>query len=237
MTPPIGVIVMAYGTPATPDDVEPYYTHIRRGRPPTPEQLADLKRRYDALGGVSPLAERTEAQRAAIARALDERRPGEHVVVLGQKHAPPFIEDAVAKLASDGVGRTIGLVLAPHYSAFSVGQYHERAGQAAAAHGLTHTGIDHWHLEPAYLDFLTDAVEQGRKGLPERHQVVFTAHSLPERVLAGDPYVDELRQSASAVAARVGLDGEEGGMDAVGVAERRRHSGTVAGSRHSRCHP
>src|SRR6476661_5848698 len=91
----VGVIVMAYGTPATPDDVEPYYTHIRRGRPPTPEQLADLQRRYNALGGVSPLAERTEAQRAAIARALDQRRPGQYVVALGQKHAPPFIEDAV----------------------------------------------------------------------------------------------------------------------------------------------
>ena len=72
----LGVVVMAYGTPASPDDVEAYYTHIRRGRPPTPEQLADLVRRYDAIGGTSPLAERTEAQRAGLAAALDERAPG-----------------------------------------------------------------------------------------------------------------------------------------------------------------
>src|SRR3954470_5576770 len=97
---PTGVLLMAYGTPATADDVEAYYTHIRRGRPPTPEQLADLRRRYDAIGGVSPLARRTEEQRAALAAALDEIQPGHHRVVLGQKHAAPFIEDAVADLAA-----------------------------------------------------------------------------------------------------------------------------------------
>ena len=88
---PIGVIVMAYGTPRTPEDIEPYYTHIRRGRPPEPAQLAELTARYDALGGVSPLAERTEAQRVAIERALEARAPGRFRVVLGQKHAAPFI--------------------------------------------------------------------------------------------------------------------------------------------------
>ena len=97
---PLGLVVMAYGTPRTPGEIEPYYTHIRRGRPPTPEQLADLAARYDAIGGISPLAERTEAQRAALERALDERMPGRWMVVLGQKHAAPFIEDAVAELAA-----------------------------------------------------------------------------------------------------------------------------------------
>ncbi len=201
----VGVIVMAYGSPATPADVEPYYTHIRRGRPPTAEQLADLQRRYDALGGVSPLAARTEAQRAAIERALEDRRPGRYRVVLGQKHAAPFIEDAVTALADEGIVSSIGLVLAPHYSAFSVGQYQERATAAGNVCGLSHIGIDHWHLEPAYLEFLTAAVQDARRSMPERHKVVFTAHSLPERVLAGDPYPDELRQSAAEVAARLGL--------------------------------
>ena len=159
------MIVMAYGTPRTPDDVEPYYTHIRRGRPPTSELLADLRRRYDALGGVSPLAERTEAQRSAIERRLDELSPGRYRVVLGQKHAAPFIEDAVAGLADVGVSRTIGLVLAPHYSAFSVGQYHERARSAGERCGIGHVGIDRWHMEPAYLDFLTGAVREARATL------------------------------------------------------------------------
>ena len=200
-----GLVVMAYGTPRTPADVEPYYTHIRRGRPPEPEQLADLVARYDAIGGISPLAERTEAQRAALAAALAERSAEAFTVVLGQKHAAPFIEDAVASLADAGIDRVVGLVLAPHFAAASVGQYHQRAGEVAAERGITYAGIDSWHLEPAYLDFLATAVADARATLPAAHKVLFTAHSLPERALVGDPYPDQLRDSAAAVAERVGL--------------------------------
>lgn len=202
---PAGLVVMAYGTPRTPADVEPYYTHIRRGRPPEPEQLADLVARYDAIGGISPLAERTEAQRLALAAALAERSDDPFTVVLGQKHAAPFIEDAVAELADAGIDRVVGLVLAPHYSAFSVGQYHERAREVAEQRGVAYAGIDSWHLEPTYLDFLATAVADARTTLPEDHKVLFTAHSLPERVLVDDPYPDQLRESAAAVAERVGL--------------------------------
>ena len=200
-----GLVVMAYGTPRSPDDVESYYTDIRRGRPPTPEQLADLQRRYDAIGGISPLAERTEAQRAALAAALEVRAPGEFEVVLGQKHAAPFVEDAVRSLADRGIDRAVGLVLAPHYSAFSVGQYHARAAAAGAEAGVEMLPIDSWHLEPAYLDFLTDALSEIRATLPAGHKVLFTAHSLPERVLVDDPYPEQLRESAAAVAERVGM--------------------------------
>jgi len=203
---PIGVLVMAYGTPASVEDIEPYYTHIRRGRPAPPELLAELVDRYAAIGGISPLAARTEAQRAAIESALEALAPGRYRVVLGQKHAAPFIEDAVAELAADGITTTVGLVLAPHYSGFSVGQYQSRAAEAGAAAGITHHAIDSWHLDPAYLDFLTDAVAEADATLPERRKVVFTAHSLPERVLADDPYPDQLRSSAEAVAGRLGLD-------------------------------
>lgn len=202
---PVGVVVMAYGTPATPDDVEAYYTHIRRGRPPTPEQLADLTRRYDALGGVSPLAQRTESQRAAIEAALEARAPGGYRVVLGQKHAAPFIEDAVTTLAAGGIARAVGLVLAPHFSGFSVGEYQRRLAEAAREHGMSATGIESWHLEPAYLDFLAAALRHTLDGLPPETKVLFTAHSLPERVLVDDPYPDQLRASAEAIAARVGL--------------------------------
>jgi protoporphyrin/coproporphyrin ferrochelatase len=201
-----GVVVMAYGTPRTPADVETYYTDIRRGRPPTPEQLADLIRRYHAIGGISPLAERTEAQRAALAEALDERRPGDFTVVLGQKHAAPFIEDAVRDLAAQGITRAVGLVLGPHYSAASVGQYQARGAATGLEVGVEWAAIDSWHLEPAYLDFLAASLAQARTGMPEHHQVLFTAHSLPERSLVDDPYPDQLRQSAQAVAQRVGLD-------------------------------
>ncbi len=203
---PVGVLVMAYGTPASVEDIEPYYTHIRRGRPAPPELLAELVDRYAAIGGISPLAARTEAQRAAIESALEALEPGRYRVVLGQKHAAPFIEDAVADLAADGITTTVGLVLAPHYSGFSVGQYQSRAAEAGAAAGITHHAIDSWHLDPAYVDFLTDAVAEADASLPERRKVVFTAHSLPERVLADDPYPDQLRASAEVVAGRLGLD-------------------------------
>ncbi len=203
---PVGVLVMAYGTPASVEDIETYYTHIRRGRPAPPELLAELVDRYAAIGGISPLAARTEAQRAAIESALEALEPGRYRVVLGQKHAAPFIEDAVADLAADGFTTTVGLVLAPHYSGFSVGQYQSRAAEAGAAAGITHHAIDSWHLDPAYVDFLTDAVAEADASLPERRKVVFTAHSLPERVLADDPYPDQLRASAEVVAGRLGLD-------------------------------
>ena len=119
MSGPTGVLVMAYGTPASPDDLVAYYTDIRRGRPPTPVQVAELRSRYEAIGGISPMLERTRAQVAALQGALG----GDYRVVLGQKHAAPFIEDGRADLEAMGVDRIIGLVLAPHYSAMSVGQY------------------------------------------------------------------------------------------------------------------
>lgn len=202
----VGVVVMAYGTPASPDDVEAYYTHIRRGRPPTPELLAELKGRYDAIGGISPLAARTQAQLDAVAAALDAAEPDRFTVTLGQKHAAPFIEDGVAALIASGVDLVVGLVLAPHYSGFSVGQYHERAATTAAEAGVGFRGVDSWHLEPAFVDFQAATVRERLAGLPDRTKVVFTAHSLPERVLAGDPYPDQLAASAEAVAERVGLD-------------------------------
>ena len=201
-----GVVLMAYGTPRSPEEIEPYYTDIRRGRPPTPEQLADLVRRYEAIGGVSPLSERTEAQRAGIQSALDARQPGRFAVVLGLKHARPTIEAGVAALAGEGLAEAVALVLAPHYSALSVGQYLTRAEAAAASRGMRVLGVRSWHLEPAYLDFLAAAVRTELAALPTDTTVLFTAHSLPERILAtGDPYPAELQATAEALAGRVGL--------------------------------
>ncbi|MGI8809350.1 MAG: ferrochelatase [Acidimicrobiales bacterium] len=195
---------MAYGTPATPDDVEAYYTHVRRGRPPTEEQLADLRRRYDAIGGTSPLLERTQEQAAGIQAALGEG----FRVELGMKHAPPFIEDGVAVLVEAGISRIVGLVLAPHYSALSVGEYAKRADAAAAEAGVSLTMVSSWHLAPGYVDLLAGFVrdEQQRLGT-EPVEVVFTAHSLPTRILAmGDPYPDQLAETAKEVAAQAGVD-------------------------------
>jgi ferrochelatase len=200
------VLLMAYGSPRDRADVEPYYTDIRRGRPPTPEQLADLIRRYDAIGGLSPLGARTEAQRAGLQRALETIAPDRFEVVLGLKHAAPSIETAVDELAARGITQVVALVLAPHYSALSVGQYLDRARAAATPHGIDLRGIESWHLEPAYLDFLGTAVRERLVSMPASTKVLFTAHSLPARVTAmGDPYPDQLRATAEAVAAQAGL--------------------------------
>jgi len=208
--PTVGVVVMAYGTPGGPDQVEAYYTHIRRGRPPTDEQLANLRARYDALGGTSTLAARTAAQVAVLDAALADRAPGRFAVTLGQKHASPFVEDGVATLAGAGVGHVVGVVLAPHYSRASVGEYQARAGEAAAAAGLGFTAVDRWHDLAAHRAFLAEAVRAALADLPPATEVVFTAHSLPERVLADDPYADELAESARAVAEAVGLPPADG---------------------------
>lgn len=201
----VGVVVMAYGTPASPADVEAYYTHIRRGRPPTPEQLAELQARYDALGGTSPLAARTAAQVDAIAAALEATHPGRFTVTLGQKHAAPFVEDGVAALGARGVERVVGVVLAPHYSGFSVGQYHARAAAAAAEAGLDFAGVDRWFDLDAFVAHQAASLRDRLAALPRRTHVVFTAHSLPERVLADDPYPDQLAAGAGAIAAAAGL--------------------------------
>ncbi len=202
----IGVVLMAYGTPRTPDEILPYYTDIRRGRPPTDEQLADLSRRYAAIGGTSPLAARTEAQRAALQTALDAACPDRYCVVLGLKHAAPKIEAAVDALAADGFQRVVGLVLAPHYSAFSVGEYLSRLRGAAEVHGIAATGVDSWSTEPAFVEFVAADLARRLAAMPAHTKVLFTAHSLPQRILAaGDPYPDELAATAQAVARRVGL--------------------------------
>jgi ferrochelatase len=207
MTQKTAVLLMAYGTPRTPAEIEPYYTDIRRGRAPTPEQLADLVARYDAIGGISPLAARTEAQRDALQKALNEIAPDTYEVVLGLKHAAPMIEAAVNELAVRGFQHIIGLVLAPHYSSFSIGQYMGRARAAAEPHGITVTAIDSWATEPAFVEFLAADLRSRLSAMPANTKVLFTAHSLPQRIIdAGDPYPDELRSTAEAVAIAAGLD-------------------------------
>jgi ferrochelatase len=202
----IGVVLMAYGSPATHEAILPYYTDIRRGRPPTDEQLAELTRRYDAIGGLSPLAARSEAQRRAIQAALDAAEPGRFDVVLGTKHADPSIEAAFEAVAERGPATVVGLVLAPHYSAFSVGQYLARLAAVGAQRGIATTGIESWAVEPAFVEFLTRDLRRRLALMPPTTRVVFTAHSLPARILdSGDRYPAELRATAEAVAGELGL--------------------------------
>ena len=202
----IGVLLMAYGTPRSQEEILPYYTDIRRGRAPTPELLAELTARYDAIGGISPLAQRTESQRDQLQRQLDAIEPDRYSVRLGLKHAHPMIEEAVEDFARDGFAELVALVLAPHYSSYSIGQYVGRAREAATPHGITVSGIDSWATEPAFVEFLARDMKAKLDSMPADTRVLFTAHSLPQRIIdGGDPYPNELRATAEAVAARLGL--------------------------------
>jgi ferrochelatase len=204
-----GVLVMAYGTPAGLNDVERYYTDIRRGRAPSAELLEELTDRYRAIGGRSPLLEITRAQVAGLEERLDGVR-----AYLGQKHSSPFIADAMEEVARDGIEELVGLVLAPHFSALSVGDYERRARAGAGAERATWSGrfqmVQSWHLEPGYVSLLAERVRHELDALPpelkDEALVVFSAHSLPERILAeDDPYADQLRETAAAVASRLAL--------------------------------
>lgn len=198
---------MSYGTPSGPDEIEAYYTHVRRGRPPTPEQLADLRARYQAIGGVSPLAARTAAQVAGLQQALDAVEPRRFRVFSASKHASPYIEDGVAEMAKAGVRDAVALVLAPHYSSLSVGQYFERVA-AAVDDSMGVTYVRDWYLEPVLIELLGDRVREALTRFPTDASVetVVTAHSLPARVLeTDDPYPQQLQDTAAAVAKAVGL--------------------------------
>ena len=212
-----GVLVMAYGTPRDRDDIEAYYTDIRRGRPPTPEQLADLVARYDAIGGTFPLRAATEQQRDALAAALEAREPGGFAVAIGTRHSTPSIEDGVHELVAAGASRLIGLVLAPHFSRLSIGAYADRVAKAAAESGVDVDVIESWHLLPAYVSFLAGAVRDALQRVPAGSDVLFTAHSLPARIVDdGDPYPAQLAETAAAVAQAAGLENWSVGWQSAG---------------------
>lgn len=202
----IAVVLMAYGTPRTKDEILPYYTDIRRGRAPSDEQLQDLIDRYEAIGGLSPLKQLTEDQRDALQRELDDAAPDTYEVFLGLKHATPFIEETVEQVAAAGFKKIVGIVLAPHYSSYSIGQYIGRVRESAAPHGIEVVGVDSWAREEAFISFLAHDMKQKLASMPENTKVLFTAHSLPQRIIdGGDPYPDELRATAELVAEKAGL--------------------------------
>ncbi|HEU4962632.1 MAG TPA: ferrochelatase [Bacilli bacterium] len=209
----IGILAMAYGTPSSVEEVEPYYTHIRRGRKPEPHQLQDLIDRYEAIGGLSPLNEITAKQAAGLERTLNEMTADQgtsYKVYTGMKHAHPFIEETVEKMVADGIAEAIGVVWAPHYSVMSIGTYIKSAEEAIAKFGGPQTTfVKSWHVQPLFIDSTAKrvqaALEQFDAGERDQVRVFFTAHSLPERILQmGDPYPRQLEETAQAVMAQLG---------------------------------
>jgi protoporphyrin/coproporphyrin ferrochelatase len=210
VTGPVGVLIMAHGTPARSEDIAPFYTRIRHGRPPTPAQLADLERRYAAIGGLSPLAQRTRAQVDALRAVLAQRAPDHYRVAFGAKHTDPLIEDGARSLTGAGVRQVIGLVLTPHGSSMGSEEYLTRA-ETALAGTCPFVAVPPWYAEPDLVSLLAERVTDAVASLagdndPLRYPVVFTAHSLPERVRdVGDSYPEQLQASAALVAVAAGI--------------------------------
>jgi ferrochelatase len=191
------VVLMAYGSPERLADVSAYYSDIRGGRPIRPELLEDLVERYRRLGidDGSPLNAITEETRAALEAELGDVR-----VFTGMKHWTPRIAEAADAALSAGADTVVGLVLAPHYSAMSIAGYRTQLEQALVGRAEL-AFIDSWHDEPGLVELLADRV----RGTGAH--VVFTAHSLPTRILeAGDPYRDQLLETSRLIAERAGLD-------------------------------
>ena len=199
----LAVLLMAYGGPGSLEDVEPYLNDVRGGRPTSPELLHEVRERYATIGGRSPILELTRAQAAAVARALG---PGFDAFV-GMRHWHPYIRETMDEIATAGHRRVIGVVMAPHYSAMSVGAYEKKLVEATQGRFETAL-VRSWGDHAAFLEAVSEHVAQALQRFPSPAavQVIFTAHSLPQRILAaGDPYPDELRASAAAVAARHSL--------------------------------
>ena len=190
------VVLMAYGSPERLSDVPAYYADVRGGRPVAPEDLADLVERYRRLGieDSSPLNAITEETRAALEDEL------ELPVFTGMKHWKPRIADAAQSALAAGAGEVVGLVLAPHYSALSIAGYREQLERALAGRAELRF-VESWHDEPGFVELLADRVRGA-----DAH-AVFTAHSLPARILElGDPYKAQLLETSRLVAESAGLN-------------------------------
>ncbi|MEH7097525.1 ferrochelatase [Neobacillus vireti] len=219
----MGLLVMAYGTPYSLDDLIPYYTHIRHGRKPTPEMIEDLRNRYEAIGGISPLARITLDQAEKLEQHLNQIQDEiEFKMYLGLKHIEPFIEDAVKKMHDDGIEEAVSLVLAPHFSTFSVKSYNERAvEEAEKLGGLTIKTIESWYKEPKFISYWVDKIktifDQMTPAEKEKAVLIVSAHSLPEKILQfGDPYPSQLQETADLIANQAGIENYEIGWQSAG---------------------
>jgi len=199
----LAVLLMAYGTPSSMEDVVPYLTDIRRGHKPTLDAVEDLKARYRRIGGRSPLLEITRAQASALKQKLGSQSL-ETQVYIGMKHWHPYIREVVPQIINDGFEKIIALVLAPHYSQISIGGYKQALEEAIANSGqLDLDFVESWYDHPLFHRALQEKIQVALNqfATPERVEMLFTAHSLPERILqANDPYPTQLQSSCQSVA-------------------------------------
>ncbi|MBC2343483.1 ferrochelatase [Listeria welshimeri] len=210
MAKKVGLLVMAYGTPYKDEDIERYYTDIRHGHTPSEEMIADLRGRYHAIGGLSPLAKITEAQAYGLEEVLNKlQEEVEFKTYIGLKHIEPFIEDAVEAMHKDGIKEAISIVLAPHYSSFSVEAYNKRAKDTAdKLGGIEIKAINEWYKQPKFINMWAERINETAKQIPADELMdtvlIVSAHSLPEKIKQhNDPYPDQLQETADLIFEKV----------------------------------
>lgn len=212
MAKKVGLLVMAYGTPYKDEDIERYYTDIRHGHTPSEEMIADLRGRYHAIGGLSPLAKITEAQAYGLEEVLNKSQEEvEFKTYIGLKHIEPFIEDAVEAMHKDGIKEAISIVLAPHYSSFSVEAYNKRAKDTAdKLGGIEIKAINEWYKQPKFINMWAERINETAKQIPADELMdtvlIVSAHSLPEKIKQhNDPYPDQLQETADLIFEKVAV--------------------------------
>lgn len=213
ITYPIGVLIMAYGGPTSLEEIPGYLADIRSGRPTTPAVLEEITNNYRQIGGKSPLLEFTQQQVAAVAAQLD---PRDFRCYLGMRHWSPWIEEVIGQMVADGITHAVSLVLAPHYSKLSIAKYQEKIADGLAMYRgqIEFAHINSYHDAPKYIEALSNRVQDGLSRWPAAERdavhVIFSAHSLPARILKmGDPYDRQLRETAQLVAENAGLRVEQ----------------------------
>lgn len=200
----IGVLLMAYGSPSSLNDVEPYLTHIKGGRVSSSEQIEDLKKRYQLIGGSSPLLDITKKQALGLQARLNKGKETFSVYV-GMKHSPPFIEEAVLQMSKDGVKNGVAIALAPHFSKMSIGGYIKAVEEAPKNVGgkINLTFVNCWNKHPLFILAVVEKIKNALRDfntLKSEITVIFTAHSLPEKILeSNDPYPQQLLESCQLV--------------------------------------
>jgi protoporphyrin/coproporphyrin ferrochelatase len=209
----VGVLLMTYGSPATLEDIPVYLQNVRGGRPADEELVQEFRRRYTLIGG-SPLLRITQQQAAALEVELNNQHPDGPVfqVMAGMRFAPPFIADLVPQVA-DAAQQLLGIIMSPQYSPIIMSGYTRALDDAVAAlqnPDLTHKMAGDWHLQPFFLQALAERIQQALARYPRdvRQQVpvLFTAHSMPKRVIEKEPnYIGHLQETAARVAELVGL--------------------------------
>jgi ferrochelatase len=209
----IGLLLMAYGSPESLEEIGSYLLDIRGGRPTSKELVEEIKDRYAQIGGKSPLLEITQRQANALEKELNQRYASQGLIFnayVGMRHWEPRIKEAVARMAEDGITQAVALVMAPHDSQMSTGAYYDKLKSAVEEleAGIHFVQLCEWYNHPGLIEAITEKAREALKKFDGVSPfVVFTAHSLPSRILdQGDSYDRQLKETTRLLAEKLGLE-------------------------------